>query len=271
MGALRVLSAGDAPATRGDDFGFDPQFTDRIKGIALWVYRNYFRVEVDGIRNVPATGRALLAANHAGIIPYDGAMIRTAIIAEHPKPRHARMLVVDWAFALPFTSMLLTKTGNVLAHPDNATTLLERDELVGVFPEGVKGAAKHYRNRYRVQRLGRGGFVQVALRTGAPIVPVAVVGSEEIHPVIFELRPIARLLGLPTAPITPTFPLLGLGGLVPLPSKWFIAFGKPIDVSHFGPEAADNSRLVLELSEQVREWIQGTLRQLLPRRRTIFF
>jgi 1-acyl-sn-glycerol-3-phosphate acyltransferase len=135
----------------------------------------------------------------------------------------------------------------------------------------VKGAAKHYRNRYRVQRLGRGGFVQVALRTGAPIIPVAVVGSEEVHPVIFEARTIARLLGLPTAPITPTFPWLGLAGLVPLPSKWFIAFGKPIKVSHFGAEAANDSRLVLELSEQVREWIQNTLHQLLPRRRTIFF
>src|SRR6266567_2410015 len=271
VGALRVVSPGVGPVTRGDDFGFDPRFTERIQGIALWVYRNYFRVEVDGIRNVPSTGRALLAANHAGVIPYDGAMIRTAIIAEHPQPRHARMLVVDWAFALPYASMLLTKTGNVLAHPDNAATLLERDELVGVFPEGVKGAAKRYKNRYRVQRLGRGGFVQVALRTGAPIIPVAVVGSEEVHPVIMEARPIARLLGLPTAPITPTFPWLGLAGLLPLPSKWFIAFGKPIEVSQFGPEAADDSRLVLELSEQVREWIQDTLRHLLPRRRTIFF
>jgi 1-acyl-sn-glycerol-3-phosphate acyltransferase len=167
--------------------------------------------------------------------------------------------------------MLLTKTGNVLAHPDNATTLLERDELVGVFPEGVKGAAKRYRDRYRVQRLGRGGFVQVALRTGSPIIPVAVVGSEEIHPVMFDLQPLARLFGLPAIPITPTFPWLGLAGMIPLPSKWFIAFGKPIDVSHFGPEAANNARLVLELSEEVRSWIQGTLNRLLARRRTIFF
>ena len=271
MGALQVLSPGVQPATRGDDFGFDPQFTERVKGIALWMYRNYFRVEVDGIRNVPASGRALLAANHAGVVPYDGAMIRTSIVAEHPRPRHARMLVVDWAFALPYVSMLLMKTGNVLAHPDNAATLLERDELVGVFPEGVKGAAKRYSNRYHVQRLGRGGFVQVALRTGAPIVPVAVVGSEEVHPVMFEVRPLARLFGWPTAPITPTFPLLGLAGLLPLPSKWFIAFGKPINVSHFGADAANNARLVLELTEHVREWIQGTLQQLLPRRRTIFF
>jgi 1-acyl-sn-glycerol-3-phosphate acyltransferase len=181
------------------------------------------------------------------------------------------MLVVDWAFAMPFTSMLLTKTGNVLAHPDNATALLERDELVGVFPEGVKGAAKRYRDRYRVQRMGRGGFVQVALRTGSPIIPVAVVGSEEVHPVLFDLQPLARLFGLPAAPLTPTFPWLGLAGLLPLPSKWFIAFGKPIDASHFGPEAANNSRLVVELTEEVRSWIQETLHRLRQRRHTIFF
>jgi 1-acyl-sn-glycerol-3-phosphate acyltransferase len=255
----------------GDGFGFDPEFTAKVQGVALWLYRNYWRVETEGMLNVPAHGRALLVANHAGIVPYDGAMIRTAILAEHPKPRHARMLVVDWAFAMPFTSMLLLKTGNVLAHPDNATALLERDELVGVFPEGVKGAAKRYRDRYQVRRLGRGGFVQVALRTGAPIIPVAVVGSEEVHPVMLDLQPVARLFRLPVAPVTATFPWLGVAGLIPLPSKWFIAFGKPIEVAHFGPDAALDARLVLELSEQVREWIQDALHQLLPRRQTIFF
>lgn len=259
------------PEHPGDGFGFDPEFTDRVQGIALWLYRNYWRVETEGVMNVPARGRALLVANHAGIVPYDGAMIRTAIVAEHPQPRHARMLVVDWAFAMPFTNMLLVKTGNVLAHPDNATSLLERDELVGVFPEGVKGAAKRYRDRYRVRRLGRGGFVQVAIRTGAPIIPVAVVGSEELHPVVADLTPLARALRLPAAPVTPTFPWFGLAGLIPLPSKWLIAFGKPIEVAHLGRDAALDARLVLELSEQVREWIQGAVRRLLPRRRTIFF
>jgi 1-acyl-sn-glycerol-3-phosphate acyltransferase len=255
----------------GDGFGFDAKFTDRVASVALWFYRNYWRVETEGVTNVPARGRALLVANHAGIVPYDGAMIRTAILAEHPHPRHARMLVVDWAFAMPFTNLLLVKTGNVLAHPDNAMALLERDELVGVFPEGEKGAAKGYRNRYRIRRLGRGGFVQVALRAGAPIIPVAVVGSEEIHPVIADVRPVARLLGLPMAPITPTFPWLGPAGLIPLPSKWFIAFGRPIDVARYGPDAAGDARLVLELSEQVRQWIQSTLHRLLGKRKTIFF
>jgi 1-acyl-sn-glycerol-3-phosphate acyltransferase len=270
VGALRIVSP-PAEELPGDGFGFDPEFTKRVENVALWFYRRYWRVEVDGVTNVPARGRALLVANHAGIIPYDGAMIRTAIIAEHPHPRHARMLVVDWAFAMPFTNMLLLKTGNVLAHPDNATALLERDELVGVFPEGVKGASKPYRDRYRIRRLGRGGFVQVALRTGTPIIPVAVVGSEEVHPVVLDLQPLARLLRLPTLPITPTFPWLGVLGMIPLPSKWLIAFGKPIDVAQYGPEAADDPRLVLALSEQVREWIQSTVYQMLPRRRTIFF
>jgi 1-acyl-sn-glycerol-3-phosphate acyltransferase len=266
-----VIGSGQALEPRDDEFGFDPDFTARVQGVALWLYRNYWRVEVEGIENVPAHGRALLVANHAGIIPYDGAMIRTAIVAEHPRPRHARMLVVDWAFAMPFTNMLLVKTGNVLAHPDNATALLERDELVGVFPEGVKGAAKPYRDRYRVGRFGRGGFVQVALRTGSPIIPVAVVGSEELHPVMFDLQPLARMLGLPTIPITPTFPWLGLAGLIPLPSKWFIAFGKPIEVARFGSEGANDARLVLELTEEVRSWIQSTLNRLRSRRHTIFF
>ena len=271
MGALRVLSPSDELELSSDDFGFDARFTERVQSIALWLYRKYWRVETEGIENVPARGRALLVANHAGVIPYDGAMIRTAIVAEHPHPRPARMLVVDWAFAMPFTSMLLTKTGNVLAHPDNATALLEREELVGVFPEGAKGTLKGYKHRHQVGRLGRGGFVHVALRTGAPIIPVAVVGSEEVHPILTNLRPLARMLGLPAAPITPTFPWLGLAGLIPLPSKWLIAFGEPIEVAHLGPEAAENPRLVLELSEVVRGWIQTTVSRLLTRRHTIFF
>lgn len=271
MKALRIARAGDELAPPSDGFDFDPEFTERVTQVALWFYRNYWRVEVDGVTNVPSSGRALLVANHAGVVPYDGAMIRTAILAEHPRPRHARMLVVDWAFALPFASLILTKTGNVLAHPDNATALLERDELVGVFPEGVKGASKPYRDRYRVKRFGRGGFVQVALRTGAPVIPIAVVGSEEIHPVVADIRPIARMLRLPAAPITPTFPWLGLGGLLPLPSKWLIEFGRPIDLAGYGPDAADNPRLVLELSEEIRQAIQSGIYRLLPRRQTIFF
>jgi len=256
---------------RLDDFGFDREFTEWLQPLAEWFYRTYWRVEATGVENVPAGGRALLVANHAGVIPWDGAMIRTAITSEHPHPRHARMLVADWAFAMPFLSEFLLKTGNVVAHPDNATTLLERDELVGVFPEGVKGATKLYRDRYRVRRFGRGGFIQVAMRTRSPIIPVAVVGSEEVHPVIFEFPQLAEALGLPVFPITPTWPLLGLLGTVPLPSKWLIAFGEPIDLSGYSPAMASDPALVLELSERVRSEIQARLFELLPRRQTPFY
>ena len=269
-----VEPAPPAPRPSGpllDDFGFDRAFTESLQPLAEWAYHQYWRVEAEGLENVPDRGRALLVANHAGLIPWDGAMIRTAITAEHASPRYARMLVASWAFAVPYLGEMLLKTGNVLAHPDNAVELLERDELVGVFPEGVKGATKAFRDRYRVGRFARGGFIQVALRTGAPIIPVSVVGSEEVHPVIHDLPWLAEMLGLPTFPITPTWPLLGPLGLVPLPSKWMIKFGAPIDLAGQGPGAAADQARVLELSERVRGQIQDGVFDLLPRRRTAFF
>jgi 1-acyl-sn-glycerol-3-phosphate acyltransferase len=272
---LRVLQDPSAEPTpkppRLDDFGFDRQFAELLEPVAEWFYRKYWRVEAIGVENVPATGRALLVANHAGVIPWDGAMIRTALTVEHPQPRHVRMLVADWAFKIPFLSEFLLRTGNVVAHPDNAITLLERDELVGVFPEGVKGATKLYRDRYRVRRFGRGGFIQVAVRTGSPIIPVAVVGSEEVHPVIFDVPVLAELLRIPAFPVTPTWPWLGMLGAVPLPSKWLIAFGEPIDLSGYGPGMDSDPALVLELSERVRSQIQARLFDLLPRRQTPFY
>ena len=254
-----------------DDFGFDRAFNQLLEPIAEWLYHDYWRVEALGLENVPDRGRALLVANHAGVVPWDGAMIRTAILAEHPSPRYARMLVAEWAFAWPFLGEWLLKTGNVLAHPDNAIELLSRDELVGVFPEGVKGATKPFAERYQVGRFARGGFVQVALRTGAPIIPVSVVGAEEVHPVLADLPWLAELLGLPAFPVTPTWPLLGALGLIPLPSKWLIAFGEPIDLRGYGAGAAADQALVLELSERVRRTIQDGVFDLLPRRRSAFF
>lgn len=269
--ALRVVDRDEPLLPARDDFGFDPAFTERMMPFFEFLFRRYWRVEVDGVENVPPAGRALLASNHSGVIPWDGAMIRTAIMLEHARPRHARMLVVNFAFATPLLSEFLLRTGNVLAHPENAQTLLERDQLVGVFPEGVKGAAKRYRDRYQVRRFGRGGFVQVALRTGAPIVPVAVVGAEEVHPVVYDLPSLGRMLGTGTVPLTLTFPWLGLLGLLPLPSKWFISFGEPIETRGFGPDAADDPGLALEIAHEVRSWIQDRVNQLRMRRATPFF
>ena len=267
-----VMSRGSVSATtQVDEFGFDPEYADRLLKPALWAYRKYWRVQAEGVRNVPAVGRALLAANHSGVIPYDGAMIRTAIMAEHPRPRHSRMLVADWAFSIPFSSALLLRTGNVLAHPENATRLLERDQLVGVFPEGVKGASKPFRDRYRVGRFGRGGFVELAIRTGSPIIPVAVVGGEEVHPVIADVPALGRLFGIPSFPVTATFPWLGALGLFPLPSKWLISFMEPIETAPYGTDAAEDHGLILELSDTVRQRVQRKVDQLRERRTTAFY
>ena len=197
-------------------------------------------------------------------------MMSLAIQREHPQPRYPRFLVLDWAFTLPFVSVTMRKVGGVVASPYNASRLLEQDELVAVFPEGAKGAGKNFSERYRLQRFGRGGFVEIALRAGAPIVPVAVVGSEEIYPKIGESRLMARVTGAPYFPITPTFPLLGPLGAIPLPSRWRIGFGQPIPTESYGPDAADDRALVFELSERVRDEIQRMVYENLVRRGSAF-
>ncbi len=239
-----------------DEWGYDGEFADAVEPLAAFLYERWWRVHVEGAHKVPAHGRALLAANHAGILPWDGVMVSMAIMREHPLPRQPRFLVLDWAFRLPWVSVAMRKVGGVAASPHNALRLLEQDELVAVFPEGVKGAGKAYGERYRLQRFGRGGFVEIALRAGAPIVPVAVVGSEEIYPKVGEAPGLARLIGAPYFPLTPTFPWLGPLGAIPLPSRWRIEFCEPIETASFGPDAAEDRALVLSLSERVRETIQ---------------
>lgn len=268
-GAVAERMSGDYEE---DDFGFDERFTNGVAPLMALLYDYYWRVDVDGIENVPAGGRALLVSNHAGGgIPFDGAMIKMALLREHPGKLHSRMMVLDWAMGLPWFADLMKKTGQVLACSPNALELLERDQVVGVFPEGVKGMAKPFSQRYNLERFGRGGFVRVALRTGAPIVPVAVVGSEEIYPKIGNIPFVNKILGAPFIPMTPIFPLFGLAGLVPLPSKWHIEFCEPIDVSSYGPEALDDRSFVLELSEQIRSTIQQRLRANLLKRNTPFW
>jgi 1-acyl-sn-glycerol-3-phosphate acyltransferase len=260
-------SAGDYAE---DEWGFDEEVARALRPLLDFLYERWWRVETSGVRNVPSAGRAMLVANHAGILPWDGTMISLAIQREHPQPRYPRFLVLDWAFTLPFVSVVMRKVGGVVASPYNASRLLEQDELVAVFPEGAKGAGKDFSERYRLQRFGRGGFVEIALRAGAPIIPVAVVGSEEIYPKVGESRLMARATGAPYFPITPTFPLLGPLGAVPLPSKWRIEFGEPIRTDTFGEDAADDRTLVFELSERVRDEIQRMVYENLVRRGSAF-
>jgi 1-acyl-sn-glycerol-3-phosphate acyltransferase len=249
-----------------DEWGFDEGFADLVEPFFGFLYDRWWRVKVVGADRVPAHGRALLASNHAGILPWDGTMISLALLREHPLPRHPRFLVLNWAFDLPWISVFIRKVGGVVASPYNALRLLEQDELVAVFPEGVKGTGKPFAERYQLQRFGRGGFVEIALRAAAPIVPVAVVGSEEIYPKLGDVPPLARLIGAPFFPVTPTFPWLGPLGVVPLPSKWRIEFCEPIETAQYGPDAASDRRVVLELTEQVRETVQeALLRNLVAR------
>ncbi len=250
-----------------DEWGFDEDFAEAVFPLFEFLYEVWWRVEVEGIQNVPAHGRALLVANHAGsLFPFDATMITMAIMKRHPLPRWPRFMVLDWAFVLPFLSWFMRRAGGVPASPHNATRLLDEDELVMAFPEGVKGTGKPFSDRYRVQRFGRGGFVEIALQSGAPIVPVAVVGSEEIYPKLGESPTLARAVGAPFVPLTPTFPWLGPLGLIPLPSRWRIEFCPPIDVSAHPREAAQDQRLVFDLSEQVRETIQEAVYDNLVKR-----
>ena len=253
-----------------DEWGFDEDFADLVEPFFGFLYDRWWRVAVEGAQHVPAHGRALLASNHAGILPWDATMISVALMREHPLPRYPRFLVLNWAFDLPWISVFIRKVGGVVASPYNALRLLEQDQLVAVFPEGVKGTGKPFAERYRLQRFGRGGFVEIALRAGAPIVPVAVVGSEEIYPKLGDVRPLARLIGAPFFPVTPTFPWLGPLGAVPLPSKWRIEFCEPIETAHYGPDAASDRGLVLELTEQVRDTVQEALYVNLVRRGSAF-
>jgi 1-acyl-sn-glycerol-3-phosphate acyltransferase len=253
-----------------DEWGFDEEFALALRPLLDFLYERWWRVETTGVLNVPSAGRAMLVANHAGILPWDGTMISLAIQREHPQPRYPRFLVLDWAFTLPFVSVAMRKVGGVVASPYNASQLLEQDELVAVFPEGAKGAGKDFSERYRLQRFGRGGFVEIALRAGAPIIPVAVVGSEEIYPKVGESRLLARAIGAPYFPITPTFPLLGPLGVIPLPSRWRLEFGEPIRTDTYGEGAAEDRTLVFELSERVRDEIQRMVYENVVRRGSAF-
>ncbi len=256
-----------------DDFGFDPDLTDHVLLPPLRpLYEKWFRVETRGLDNVPDNGGALIVANHSGTVPVDSLMTSLALLDHHPAHRHLRMLGADLVFKLPIIAPLARKGGNTLACNPDAERLLSSGELVGVWPEGFKGIGKPFSERYKLQRFGRGGFVSAALRTGAPIIPCSIVGAEEVYPMIGNAKTLARVLGLPYLPITPTFPLLGPLGAVPLPSKWIIEFGEPIETASMGgAAAADDPMLVFNLTDQVRETIQSTLYTLLMQRRSVFF
>jgi 1-acyl-sn-glycerol-3-phosphate acyltransferase len=254
-----------------DDFGLDPAYEERIRPISEFLLRRYFRAKIDGIRNIPANGRCLLVSNHSGTLPLDGLMLRTAVRLEHPSARELRWLAEDFLFYLPFAGVFMNRVGAVRACQENAERLLEKELLVAAFPEGVQGIKKLYRERYRLQRFGRGGYIRLALRMQAPLVPCAIVGAEETNPLLYRIEYLASLVGLPYIPVTPTFPILGPLGLLPAPSRWRIRFGEPVSLEGHGPEAADDHVLVGRLSERVRTTIQAMLETGVRERRSVWF
>lgn len=255
-----------------DAFGFDAELNDAVvMSLLRPLYEKYFRVEVSGLENIPDKGGALIVANHSGTLPLDALMTQVAVHDHHPAARNLRLLAADLVFQLPLIGQLARKSGHTLAHPADAERLLSLGELVGVWPEGYKGLGKPFKDRYKLQRFGRGGFVSSALRTGVPIVPCAIVGAEEIYPMIGNFRTLARLLGLPYFPVTPTFPLLGPVGLLPLPTRWHIEFGEPIRTDAYPAQTADDPMVVFNLTDEVRETIQHTIYRVLMQRRSVFF
>jgi len=267
LGFLRDRLTGDYTV---DEFGFDAELTDAVFLPPLRaLYKKWFRVDTFGVENLPASGGALLVSNHSGTVPLDSLMTAVAVHDE-TGGRHLRGLGADLVFQVPLVGSFARKSGQTLACNADAERLLRKGELVGVWPEGFKGVGKPFASRYKLQRFGRGGFVSAALRAGVPIIPVSVIGAEEIYPKVGDIKVLARMLGLPYFPVTPFFPLLGPLGAIPLPTKWSIEFGEPIATDSYGPEAVEDPMLVFQLTDQVRESIQQTLYQRLSQRKSIF-
>ncbi len=257
--------------TRLNEYGYDPwglnvEVVRRVLVMTTLLYRYYFRVETHGIEHVPA-GRVLLIANHAGQVALDAAMIGTAMVWEGEPPRIVRGMGEYWLPTVPFVNVIMSRTGSVVGTPKNCVDLLRNDEAVIAFPEGVRGMNKLFSERYRLQRFGF-GFMRLALATKTPIVPVAVVGSEEQAPGIANLKTVARLLGMPAFPITLTWPWLGPLGLIPFPVKYRIYFGKPL---RFRGDPDDEDAVIGKHVAKVKRTIQAMLDDGVRERRSIFF
>lgn len=265
--AVRQINGG----TEVDQFGFDPEFNSRVlMPIARLFYQHWFRVDIRGLEHVPGTGPALVVANHSGTLPFDAVMLQTGLHDKHPAHRNLRLLGADLVYDIPLLAPLARKGGHTRACPADAHILLRSGEVVGVFPEGFKGIGKPFNERYQLRRFGRGGFAVTAIRAQVPIVPCAIVGAEEIYPLIGNAKPVAQLLGLPYFPLTPLFPWLGPLGAVPLPSKWIIELCPPVPTDCYDPASASDPAVVADLSGRIRGTVQRKLDDLLAERGPAF-
>jgi 1-acyl-sn-glycerol-3-phosphate acyltransferase len=251
--ALAHLVEGDAPYDR---FGYSPEAMKAAFPFFHALYRLYFRVRSEGHKRIPGEGPVVLAGNHGGLLPFDAAMAIIDVALNTDPPRLVRAVVDRWAGALPWINIFYARVGQVVGTRENFAKLLDDGQLLLVFPEGVEGIRKTIAHRYRLQKF-RVGFIEHALRARAPIVPVAFIGSDDQSPILFDIKPLARRLGVPVVPITPTFPWFGPLGLLPYPVSYRIVYGEPLRYhERFGPEAANDSRLVRYLANQVRRSVQ---------------
>lgn len=250
-----------------DPFGFDPEYLKYVGPVAQWLYRSYFRVETTGIQSVPEKGRVMLIANHSGQIALDGMMLGSALLFDRRPPRMVRAMVEHWVPTLPFVSTFMARAGQVVGTRENARLLLEREGCLAVFPEGVRGISKTYDKAYQMVDFGL-GFMRLALETGTPIVPVGIVGAEEQMPAVYNVKSIAKLLGMPAFPVTPAMLMLGPIGALPLPVKYRLHFGEPLT---FEGKPDDEDRVVRQKVEVVQAEIAKLIERGLEDRNGEFF
>ena len=253
-----------------DEWGMDWEFIEAIRPLFDFLYTYYWRVETTGLEHLPDYTRGVIVANHSGQLPFDATMIATALFTEHPAQRLVRNLYGDWYPRVPFLTSFLQKLGQVLDSSDNGRKLLEQDELVAAYPEGHRGLGKPYQERYKLADFSD-DFVKMALATGAPIVPTAVVGAEEIYVSLASSNMLAKLMRTPYFLMSLRFPWFGLFGLIPYPTKWFIDFGEPIETEEYGPEAVADTAVVKKLTQQTRDTVNALLVQRLMQRKSILF
>ncbi len=256
-------------AEKTDDYGFDLETWARWEPFFRFCFEDYFKVEVRGIENIPNEGRAIIVGNHSVLLPVDGAMMSMAIGSVHPDPRRIRYLITDWFFGLPFVGDWMKETGQVRASLEIAEKLLHDNEIIGLYPEGVRGVGKTLHDRYRVLDF-HPGFVKLAIASQAPIIPVATVGGDEIFPNFVNLRSLAHFIRLPFFPVTPAFPWLPFPlWITPLPVRWLMNIHKPIKLD-YPPEKANDRKLIREISRDIQYGIQRDLNELFEKRKTLF-
>lgn len=270
---LRALLPASDEERALDDWGRSERFVSLVEPALNFYYRYWFRVETEGIENIPSEGGALLVSNHSGALPPDAPMIMQAIRNEHSTPRPLYMLGEHWFKGYPGVGMISNKLGLVAAHRENAQRLLyDEGRLAIVFPEGQKGSRKLYWQRYRLRRFGRGGFVRTAIRARAPIVPIALVGGEEAMPIFAHLRFMQRISGLIYFPLNHAFPHFGLAaGLMYMPAKFKVRFLEPVDMSAYPVDTAEDPAEVQNIAEGIRTQIQLELDQMVGERQSVWF